>query len=106
MRLYISNGVRILVEPRGERGPNCTTGISRSRLNPDTIKNLFSQNQAVGDAVERDPTGHTKIWRASHFTDTTRQPQHDLVRNSLDRTSDIHVTLFDWGIILARRSAK
>src|SRR6185312_4833058 len=78
-----------------ECGADRAAGIARSRLNPDLLEGAVAQHLAVGDAVERDAAGKAEIGDAGLARLRTRDTQHDLLGNRLQRRGDIHVEVVE-----------
>lgn len=77
----------------GQGGPQGAAGIACRRLNPDVVEDTFTQNLAVGDAIERHAAGQTQIASTGFPADAARQLQHDVFGHGLDRGGHVHVEL-------------
>ena len=80
--------------------------VARRRRNPDVLENLLAQQDAVGDAIERDAAREAEIFRAGDFLRVPRHPQHDLLGDFLDGRRQVHFALRDHRFGIARRAAE
>ena len=71
--------------PEGERDADCSTGVAGRGLNPDLIEDLFAQEPAVADAVERHAAGQTEIAHAGFALREPRHPDHHFFGDFLHR---------------------
>src|SRR6185295_1382495 len=84
----------------------CTSGITRSRLNPDIFKRQFFKKSSIRDAVQGHTAGHAQTLVARHCVSVARHPQHYFFSDYLDAASQIHFALRQLRLRLARWSAK
>ena len=60
-----ARGMLCLMVTGGKRRAERAAGIAGCRLNPDFVETAVAQHLAIGDAIERDAAGETKIARSS-----------------------------------------
>ena len=80
--------------------------IARRGLNPESLKNAFAQQSAIGHAIERQATRHAQVLFDRSFPRVPRQAQDDFFRYHLNRSRHVHVTLRDRFLRASRRSPK
>jgi len=94
------------VVPVGERRAEGATGVARGRLDEQAVEDAGAQQDAVGDAVERDAAGHAQVALAGELAGVPRQLEDDLLGDLLDRLGQVHLARADRRLGLARRSAE
>ena len=67
--------------------------IARGRLHPDLAEGAFTNQAAVGDAVERNATRQAQVFLAGLPVQGVREPEDHVLRHFLDRRRDIHLPL-------------
>src|SRR5262249_9068492 len=81
---------------------NCTTGITRSRLNPNLVETSITQDLSVGHAIQGASSGQAEITKPGFMRNKMRHSQHNFFQNSLYGRSDIHMELGKGFFWLAR----
>ena len=92
--------------PDEQGSPQSAAGIAGGGLNPDVLERPFTQQPAVGDAVERHATRHHEVLHPGLAVQLAPYAQHDLLGHFLDAGRQVHVPLLQPGVRLARRSAE
>ena len=87
-----------MLEPVVKRRTQRTSGITGRRLDPQFVKRAFTQKAPVGDTIQGDSSGETKLLQARLPMDMDGQPQHHILGHLLDARRKIHVPLSD-GIV-------
>ena len=87
---------------RAQRAP----GVACRGLDPEVVEPTVAQYLAVGDAVQRDAAGETKIGDAGLRPQRAGQPQHRFLDHGLRRGGEVHVPLRQRLVRLARRPAE
>ena len=90
--------------PDEQGSPQGAAGIASGRLNPDVLERSFTQQPAVGDAVQRHAARHHEVLHPSLAVQLAPYAQHDLLGHFLDTGRQVHVPLLQPGVWLARRS--
>ena len=88
--------------PDEQCGPQCPAGVPGRGLDPDVLEGSFTQNLAVGDAVERHAARQSQVLRTGERVRGASRTHHDLFGHDLDRRCDVHLALGDVGFRRAR----
>ena len=89
-----------------ERRAEGAAGIPRRWLNPDALKGPIAQYFPISHAIEGDAAGKAEIVDCISLRQRARDAQHDFLSDLLHRGGEIHITLRERGIRIARRSTK
>ncbi len=86
--------------------PQRAAGVAGRRLDPDVLERPLAQQPPVGHAVERHAAGHAQVLRARRSVDRLRHSHDDLLAHHLNGSGQIHLSLCDPRLGLARRPAE
>ncbi len=92
--------------PRDHRGSQSASGISRSRLNPNALEDAFAQDSSIRHTIKRHAPGEAEVLQAGLRPHMPGDAEHDLFRDLLHRPRQIHISLRQARLRLARRAAK
>ena len=82
--------------PDQQGDSECSTGVSCRGLDPDLIERSFSEDSAIGHAIECDSTGEAQFVHSCGLVDMVSHFQHGVFGDGLDAGCDVHVFLSEW----------
>src|SRR5215210_8774655 len=84
----------------------CAARVTRGRLDPQMLERALAKKPAVADTIERDTACKHEILHPRLAMSRARHTQHDLFAHYLDGAREIHLSLGQIGLWLARRTAE
>lgn len=82
------------------------TGVAGGGLDPQALEWSLAEEPTVADAVQRDATREHEILEPGLAVRRARHPEHDLFADNLDRAREVHLTLGQVRLRLARRASE
>src|ERR1044072_7275690 len=73
-----------------QRRTDGAAGVPGGRLNPDVLKDLFTENLPIGNTVQSHAAGKCEVRRPSDVPDVSRQLEHHIFEHHLDGCGQIH----------------
>ncbi len=92
--------------PQRQRDAHRAARVTGSRLNPDFVEDLFPQEPAVADAIERDAAGETQIAHAGFAPRVRGHLEHHLFGDFLDGPREVHLALRQLALGFSRRAVE
>src|SRR5262249_12998814 len=90
-------------EQGGAQGPS---GVSRRRLNPNTIEGPFAEETAISHAIECHAARQYEALQSGFSVQVPADAQYHLLGHCLDAGRQVHVPLLEIGFRAARRTAE
>src|SRR5260221_6374161 len=78
-----------------QRATEGAASVAGGRVPPDSVKDVFAMNFAVGNAIECNATSQREIFLAGHFASVPCKPQHYFFSDLLNRRGKIHMSDLD-----------